>query len=272
MEDDGNEGWEALFNARKWDELEYYCLHHATREECRETLIRLAEIVPKKKMQNGAETWAEHVLPSEVPKELKGAAELLYFGELAAKAYGDKDGNPPSYKTLFKEDIAHARNLMEKYVDCENPTEGDELYSRRSHAKTALEAMDRIEMVLNWACSNAEKGTLTSQWIEETLREACHFAFWAGASARAAAGKEIETDAVRGRKILVSAREAGKATSKRNENRRNAILKSMIDYTKQGLSAREAAVHTAKKGVGIKAASIERLFYRWKKKNNAAED
>ncbi|WP_149140709.1 hypothetical protein [Gemmobacter caeruleus] len=90
--------WQNLYAQRDWDVLDEWWRHYADRTDARKLLERLQADVPRCTRQNGMETKQEFVRPDEAPEQWKGAAEILYLGELEALVEGEPRPEPEMWR------------------------------------------------------------------------------------------------------------------------------------------------------------------------------
>ena len=79
-------GWRLAYDSRNWDEVENWWRACDNRHDLQVLLDQLRWDVPQLSLENGMEKDARHVFPEEAPEEWRGGAEILFLGELEAKA------------------------------------------------------------------------------------------------------------------------------------------------------------------------------------------
>ena len=208
-------GWRLAYDSRNWDEVENWWRACDNRHDLQVLLDQLRWDVPQLSLENGMEKDARHVFPEEAPEEWRGGAEILFLGELEAKAFGD----PADEVSQWEDLSANTAAIMQGFLNAQEVTEGYRALSRSAHAETALELLETIEREAAAMCAEIDPdGTNASErsWLMGVIAQAAVAAFTAGVHARAAAGKEIEHHAVRGNKVLKGTQSAGAATAAAN--------------------------------------------------------
>lgn len=213
--------------------------------------------VPRIARCNGVEETEEYVLPSEAPEEWRGAAEILYLGELDAIL----DKEPPSALQEWQSARAIVETELGRFMEADEVTEGEPTLSRCGHAEQAIETLADIDRLGSWM--RGELNPEDRSWLDELVAEVAHLAFSAGSHARSALGKDYERWALRGIKIREYASQGGKAASQASAPEISARLQRMKASIDQGFSVSAAAQHTANNGMGSKVSN-ERLWRRHK--------
>jgi hypothetical protein len=78
--------WGLAYDARDWDQVEKWWRTCEDPQELQVLLNQLRRDVPRLLLENGIEEDVRHVLPDEAPEEWRGGANILFLGELEAKA------------------------------------------------------------------------------------------------------------------------------------------------------------------------------------------
>lgn len=213
-------------------------------------------------LENGAESVKAHVHPDRAPPEWKGAAKILRIGELEAYV----EGPPPTMLERWAEEQARVRKLMAQYRDDDEVTEGDPSLSRGAHASEVFALFEGIHFVTELMCDqiDPDQGSSDRAWLRETLSEVALLAFHAGAHARAADGKVIEGDAVRGAKVIAGARKSAEMTSALKSGKTAAILAAMKRQLAEDptCTVRKAARTVYKQGLGASEEANAKLYHR----------
>lgn len=203
--------WRQLFDKKKWDRLDDLWRHDVSQEVCAEILAALRKVVPVVERTNGTERKLEHALPHEVPADLAGAAKILCMGELEANALGD--GFTPTYLTQWNDLLPQVQRACAELAALPEVTVGDADMSRVYHATEAGELLAFIPAILEATLypgdAEDEEPDELAPALQEHVATAVIYAFAAGRHFQLAVGKEHEPDAVRGEKVLTSARGGG---------------------------------------------------------------
>jgi hypothetical protein len=257
-------GWRQAYDSRNWEEVETWWQACDDFHHLQALLDQLRRDVPRLRLENGMEKDARHVFPEEAPEAWRGGAEILFLGELEAKAFGD-----PADEVFQWEDLsANTAAMMRGFISAQEVTEGYRALSRSAHAEAALELLETIEREA--AAMSAEidpDGTNPSErsWLMGVIGQAAVAAFKAGVHARAAAGKEIEHHAVRGNKVLKGTQSACAATAAANRPKRKALLAEINRLIALGHTKSDAARLASKKGLGTSFEANRKALYRAEK-------
>lgn len=257
-------GWRLAYDSRNWDEVENWWRACDNLHDLQVLLDQLRWDVPQLSLENGMEKDARHVFPEEAPEEWRGGAEILFLGELEAKAFGD----PADEVSQWEDLSANTAAIMQGFLNAQEVTEGYRALSRSAHAETALELLETIEREATAMCAEIDPdGTNASErsWLMGVIAQAAVAAFTAGVHARAAAGKEIEHHAVRGTKVLKGTQSAGAATAAANWPKRKALLAEMNRLIALGHTKSDAARLASKKGLGTSFEANRKALYRAEK-------
>lgn len=265
------EDWRAAYDRRDWAEVDNWWrglaldgdmpLTSAERVELEELRRRLLADVPKVEVVNGMEKTERHVTLVEATVEWKGAAEILEKGELEAVL----DGEPPTALDAWQAERARIAAILDDLRGAAETTKGDAALSRAAHIADVDEAFGQIDRGVKFALDEIDRRGRKKQeraWLREILAEVLLPAFRAGVHARAAVGKAIEADAVRGAKTIRAASLGG--TMKKGAQA--AQLKALIDCMKgaqmRNKSVAAAALYAFQQGHGASKAANERAWYR----------
>lgn len=195
-------GWQALFENMQWTELDEWWRDTRRwtpefRPVLRALLVALEDVVPSFSVENGMERTTRQILCSD-PQEawlgiehLRGAAEILQLGELAAVV----ERLPPKQSTVWEREKATVEEYLLTLLEQPEPTLGSEEMSRRAHSQDALELLNGLETSQSWMSSELDDQH-DREWFSEAVAEVANLAFHAGRHMQAAWGKEFERYAV----------------------------------------------------------------------------
>lgn len=253
--------WLGLLRAHNWGALTGRMLSYPKAEQAA-LLDALRQMVPTTTEVNGTETQKRHKHPAELGHDPRaGAAKILLLGELEASVRGVPEDAGQTWQKL-QHDVGR---LMEDLVAAPEVTRGDASLSRRKHALDALAFLDEIErnsqaMILQ--LDDAED----RRWLSEGLADLAALALRAGAAAQAAHGKVIESDAVRGAKVVTAARQGAEKTRQNNSAINMERLKRMGELRDSGHTKARAAEIAHREGLGVSADANRKLWQRSRKK------
>jgi len=261
-------GWEDLVAQDSWDDVEIWWRDNYFSEDrnptaLRALLVTLEHIVPKVTVENGTERMERHIRTADSPhrwngyENFRGAAEILELGELAAAVEGD----PPKARDAWNEHRAMIEQHMASYLEADEPTAGEEAFSRRTHAKNAIEDLTAIDVLEKWMSSQLGD-TLDREWLSEIIAEVTGLAFGAGRHTQAAWAKEFEPFVPTGRKVKEAQREGAAVRKGQTEPTSSDVREAMSDLIDKGHSISRAAAITAEKGLGTSAEANRKLFQR----------
>ncbi len=248
--------WRDLYQRRDWIAIENWWRSSDDTAQLRELLEWLKRDVPEVIRQNGIEEKPDYARPDEAPEEWKGAAKILYLGELEALV----EGEPELASAEWQRERDKVVGQLEKFTALEEVTDGDPELSRRSHADKALNFLKQIELDYEWMSHEVDPDE--REWLLEVIAHAAHNAFSAGVHAFAAAGKEIEVHALRGQKIAKGASAGGKSKNREGKPEREKILAHMQASIEKGHSVSAAAKHAYNAGLGTSPGAN---LQRWKR-------
>jgi hypothetical protein len=259
-------GWRRAYDRRNWDEVENWWQACDDLHDLQALLEQLRRDVPQLRLENGMEKDARHVFPEEAPEEWRGGAEILFLGELEAKAFGD----PVDEATQWQELSAKTVATMQEFLHAQEVTQGHRALSRSAHAEAALEFLKAIDRESSAMCAEFDpdgKSPEDRAWLLAVIAQAALAAFMVGVHARAAVGKEIEQHAVRGQKNLRSAHAGGKVRSEATKAKTNAVVAEITRLKDLGYSKNSAARITFEKGLGTSVAANLKTYHRHGQKN-----
>lgn len=255
--------WKALFDRRRWDEIEGLWPGLSPSEQ-RALFAALLEGVPKITVIDGMEKMERHARPKEAPSEWKGAAKILALGELQAEIEGDPAIASTSWASLREEAETY---LRETIADCvAKPKAGHargEL-SQEQHCRDSLELLAAIDRTTKLMYAELD-APADREWLGEIIAEIAEYAFVAGRHMQEAWGKPFEGHAVRGIKTLKSALEGGEKRKGKLAPDTPKIAAYMQQQIDAGKSQSEAAYHAKAKGLGTSQAANLRLYQRMKR-------
>lgn len=257
--------WQERYARRDWIWLDDWWRHFDDRASAKDFLERLRADVPKRIHQNGIESREEYVTPDEASEEWKGAAEILYFGELAAWV----EGEPQPVDASWELERVRIEALLRELWGAGEVTEGDHALSRRAHAEEALESLASIDF-----CTSAMSDEIDPdrnlpddrEWLLSFAREIAFLAFNAGTHARAAIGKQAEAHAVRGDKVLAAAKSGGRSRHQQTKSETERTLQRMRELIDQGHTQKRATELAHAQGYGTSANANRQLLKNSKKK------
>jgi hypothetical protein len=254
--------WRKAYAARDWDKVENWWRHSEDKEELCALLAQLQRDVPHQLQVNGMEERTEYVHPRDAPAEWKGAAKILFMGELEAKALGGPEPELEEWKKLCIRIRSILQNML---AEAKEPTTGDPTMSRAAHAREAMAFLDQVERESLWMQAQIDPegdNSVGREWLQAVIAQAAQAAFWAGIHTRAADTKEFEAHSVRGKKVLAGAK-TGAAWLRRSHAETTArILRSMDDYVAFSFSVARAAALTFQNHLGTSAAANRKLYTR----------
>lgn len=257
--------WTDLYERREWDDLENWWRHSDDVDALSALLARLDADVPKVTARNGMEVEVRHVRPNEAPPDWKRAAQILELGELKAKVEGD----PPSNAEIWRHDRDMISAQLRSLVVAGEVTMGDKMLSRANHAATSLALLDSTDFCVQAMANEIDpvgEKPEDRDWLIEFAQEILYLGFHAGLHARAAIGKSMETDAVRGEKVLMAAVEGGNQRRVNTNPATVAVLREMQRLIDGGHTELRAAELSAAKGIGTSATANRKLYQRHKEK------
>ena len=254
--------WKTHYSKRNWNEIDDWWRHYATLSEAKELLEKLGNDL-RVQRRNGVETTEDFKKPSEVAQEWKGAAEILLLGELEAYVEGD----PAPASEEWEKERSAVEEILSQLLEAQEVTDGDDILSRRMHARQGIELLNKIDLEKKWM---SEELALEEQnWFTETIARTTLLAFVAGIHTRSAIGKDMENHAIRGEKTLKSASDGGAQKSREFQASRDEVLSSMqkiLDETPpdERPNVAAAARKTFKYGKGKSVDANVRLWNRHK--------
>lgn len=253
--------WLALVRANNWGALTGRMLSYPPAERVA-LLDALKRIVPTTTEVNGTETQTRYRHPAELgPDPRAGAAKILLLGELEASVRAAPEDAGQNWHKLHDD----VRSLMEALVGAPEVTKGAASLSRRQHARDALDLLDEIERNSR-AMTLQLDGTEVRRWLTEVLADIAGLALRAGAMAQAAHGKLIESDAVRGAKVIAAASQGAERTRQNNSASNRERLKRMEELVDSGHSTARAAEIAHREGLGASLEANRKLWQRSRKK------
>lgn len=177
------------------------------------------------------------------------------------------NGKLPSAAEEWGDLIAKIRGANIKYRGAPPVTMGAKSLSREHYATEALrlsdEISDHVERTITIYAQKGEQDALR-EYLSEILIRSVHL----GVFTRAAFGKSIELDALRGRKTLYSSALGGKAKAQQTRPGSSEVIKEMEALIeKHGHSVRNAARLTAAKQIGTSFSANRKLWERNRKLN-----
>lgn len=253
--------WRDLYQLRDWIAIENWWRNTDETAQAKELLEWLQRDVPRVTRQNGFEEKLDSKRPDEAPEEWKGAAKILYMGELEALV----EGEPERASEEWQRERDKVVGQLEKFTALEEVTDGDPELSRRSHADKALDFLKQIELGFEWMSHEVDPDE--REWLLEVIAHTAHNAFSAGVHAFAAAGKEIEVHALRGQKIARSASAGGKSKNREGKLEREKLLAYMQASIEKDHSVSAAAEHAYNAGLGPSPSANRKRWYRNRKLN-----
>lgn len=253
--------WRTAYESHQWDEVENWWRSCDDVEQLRALFRQLQRDVPRVKIVNGTEEMEEFVHPSDAPEGWRGAAQILFLGELEAKIEGDPAPELEEWQHLADQ----AASMMREYLGAKEPTTGHRSLSRAAHAEAVLCHLESIDRDTKIMCAEldpdgAQPGDRA--WLKAVIAQAALAAFNAGAHARAAVGKAIEQHAVRGKNTLASAQKGGRVRSEEAKRNKNDVIAAMNTYIATGNSMRSAAIRTYNDKIGTSAEGNRKIYQR----------
>ncbi|SMO69569.1 hypothetical protein [Paracoccus laeviglucosivorans] len=249
--------WQKLVENKEWSALNDFWRHHASQEVCAEILEALRHLVPVFERTNGTESRFEHALPREVPPDLAGAAQILCLGELEATALDDDFIT--TYLTQWNELFPQVQKSCAELAALPEVTDGAADMSRAHHAKKASELLAFIPAILEAMLypgdAEDEEPDELGTPLQEHVAMAAVYAFTAGRHFQLAIGKEHELDALRGGKVLKSARKAAEQTNALHAAQRERRLARMAELVPH-LGPSQAARNCEREGLGAVSAIL----------------
>lgn len=225
-----------------------------------ELLAAIKKAVPMITEENGMERRERHASPREVPEELKGAAKILYFGELEARVSGE----PPGDIEIWAEVRSAAEEELRQFAAADEVTKGDATLSRQKHAQDALEFLQTMDISFSWARCQIDDDDERA-WFDEAVASVAWQTFNAGRHYEVARYKWIESSAVRGEKVAGGQRNSAHLTNARHEEPREKRFKRMRELMPT-VGVKSAAAQCEVEGLGTMGA-IKRQWYRHQKKS-----
>ena len=252
--------WQSLYARRDWDALDDWWRYESHGDEARKLFERLQADVPRCKRENGMEAIQDFMRPDEAPEQWKGAAEILYLGELEAMV----EGEPKPEPEIWRERRRKIEATLQSASEADEVTEGDPSLSRAAHAKEALDALESVD----WCCSAMiqQVAAKDRKWLQAFAEEITALAFHAGVETRAALGKAVEADAVRGKKVITAASQGGRMRVQSMSPRTKEIIAFMKTKVGRGTTVRSAASLAEKAGLGASIDANLKLWNRHHKK------
>lgn len=253
--------WKADYAARRWDVVENWWRNCDDAPLLQELLEWLERDVPRVAISNGMEERQEFMHPKDAPEEWKGAAEILFLGELKAAIEGD----PTPELDEWHETSQQTASLMRSLIDQVEPTKGSPALSRKAHAENALDYLERVELDATLMCNELDPdGTAPDdrEWLRAVIAQAALAGFHAGAHARAAIGKEMERYAVSGKKASDGSARGGAIISGQKKRKREEVLAAMNKLIANGKTISLAAVIAHRSGLGHSPEANRKTYYR----------
>jgi len=256
--------WRELYDARDWDGIENWWKSSDDLSELVALLAMLEHDIPRIVIENGMEVREDPISWKDAPDDWKGAVKILSMGELASRVEGD----PPTASVEWQTEADRIRALMHNFRETPEVTKGNHLLSRAAHAEIVLDLLDEIELTTKLMLSEIDPSGECEDdriWLKEVIAQALLPAFNAGAHARAAAGKEFESHAVRGQAVLSGSKKVGRDRATQHERIRRKIVEQMDSSMDKGLTQVAAAKHAFKLGIGTSAEANRTSYKRAKK-------
>lgn len=254
-------GWKSAYNKRDWDEVENWWRACDDPVALQALLDQLRRDVPRERLENGMEEDERHVLPEGAPEAWRGGAEILFLGELEAKALGEPVEETAQWAELSEKTAI----MMQGFLKAQEVTQGHRALSRSAHAEAALEFLETIERETTAMCDEMDPESTNHDdrsWLKAVIAQAAVAAFTVGVHARAAVGKEIEQHALRGRKNLTSAQAGGKARSAASKVKNDVVIAEMSNLMDKGHSMSASANIACNKGLGTTKAANRKTYQR----------
>lgn len=252
--------WQTHYENRNWSEIENWWRDCDNPLDAAILFEWIKRDVPRIVRQNGVERIEDFVLPSEAPEEWKGAAKILYLGELEAFVEGDA----PSAAEEWEKERSSIEDILSDFVEAEEVTKGDAVLSRRSHAARGIELLSEIDLEMSWLMGELDPED--RGWFAEAIAQTSHLAFLAGSHARSALGKDIEEHAIRGAQTRKNASRGGEERRRALQSTKHEIISMMKKLLASGHSVNAAATNAHQAGLGTSAAANRQLWYREREK------
>lgn len=224
-------------------------------ESLRALLNLLRQIVPTVIIKNGTETVVQHAHPNDVSTHIRGAAKILFMGELECEVERDEFLPPPD--TAWQTTSGQLLRKMQEFIASEEVTTGDEGMSRRAHAEEAIRALKSVELARSSLRIREDEEIDTGSddiALSQLSAELAHFAFSAGVHAQLALGKEMERWAVVGQseapivaKRLAGAKAGGRMNAEMAKTQRAHLMEAMLKQIENGKNVSDAARIVQKK-------------------------
>lgn len=224
-------------------------------------LDRLHSDVPKVTRVNGMEETMVYARPEEVSDDWRGAARILLVGELAATVECGPEPAPEAWRREHQKLVQTLRGL----VTADEVTTGDSSLSRSSHAAKALELFESIDWCTRAMADEIDPDGTNNQdrdWLIAFAGEIVSLAFHAGAHARAADGKQIESYALPGKKVVEAGREGQRLRDLKRKSEFEAISRRIDELIVRGQSQSGAGRIAFKEGLGTSAKANVKLWGR----------
>lgn len=263
--------WAEMLKANDWDAVENWW-HDWFNTQAQSAdglaplgalLTALREVVPLVAVENGMERFERHIRPTDDENEwqghehLKGAAAILYLGELEAAC----EGEPPLASKSWAQHRGVVTERLEIYLNSSEVTTGADELSRKEHAQQALNCLTNIDMIVKAACFEAAD-EVEQRWITEVVAEIAYTAFEAGRHTQEAWGKSFEQFALKGEDLSRGGRVGGDMRRAQTSPKTKQVLSSMQGYRDDGHSVSHAASLTYKKGIGSSPTANSKLWHR----------
>lgn len=215
--------WQRLYEKRDWAGLEVWFHHTEERDQLLAFRDALTRDLPKVERENGLERRIEPISAKAAPPGWKEAARILHGGELDAAIAG----TPPTALALWEQERSRVTEILERLAGEPEVTKGDASMSRRAHIATVMEHLKEFDFALSFMRGELLRVGETDddiRWLNEMVAEIALPIFRAGIHAHAADGKAMEADAVRGKKVLKSAKEGGAKRVRENAKTNEACF------------------------------------------------
>ncbi|MCE6960001.1 hypothetical protein LAZ40_13315 [Cereibacter sphaeroides] len=256
----------------KWADVNNWQRQHAIQhpddlEPRRELFEFLRQSVRMTEIKNGTEWAKRHIHPLKAEVHMRGAAMILFAGELEASISRE----PPPPDDEWTEIRAEVEAKLTSLLEAEEVTEGDASLSRQSHASVALqclrEADGPVKALMRGLDGKERRG------VAHHLGELARLWFAAGYRARSALGKEDEASAllwdkesrtVQARKD--GAAQAGQLAADSARENRLPIMEAMHRRIAGGAKVSDAArhVHDVDK-LGTSFEANRQMWYQHRK-------
>lgn len=265
-------GWEQYVQNCDWDSVENWWTEAFQADPadlaCLASLLScLEDLVPKITIQNGMENFKRHILatdPTEVWLErenLRGAAEILELGELAAAV--ERPPKPIGLEwQMYREMI---EGHLNRFLEESEVTKGNEEFSRQKHSEQALGQLAGINHLERMMCGEMDEA-MDRIWLQEIIAEASYLAFEAGRHTQAAWGKGFEQFAVSGINLNQAQKKGGAMRKGRLGQDTSRILAEMNRLINEEHSVSRSAKIAAGKGLGSSPEANRKLWTRHQRK------